>query len=262
MANVELPVVVLDNDFHDPDLDRYLDRFETYDPAVAILGDAYTPDEAREMNEAVQTLRDDHPHKKYVVVPKCRAAFDTLAEEIVLGYPMGYSDVQARDVADLSEWRGRRVHLLGASPPQQYHVIDALTQPTLTNEPPADIVGLDWNGVQKVAYVGEYWTPDGWQPADHLSIRETVRRSLREIKQFWQDRGVWPDTEPIDLYGPAVHEPDDPVYAATGADVTSWDELEDTIVADYPEYGALAFQTETKRRWFEYREGIPDVCEQ
>ena len=30
----------------------------------------------------------------------------------------------------------------------------------------------------------------------------------------------------------------------------------------YPEYGALAFQTETKRHWFEYREGLSIFCEQ
>ena len=243
-------------------MNRYLHQFEEHDPSVAVLGDAYTPGEAEALNDLAGGLQDEHPYKAFVVVPKCRAAFDVLSDDVVLGYAMGYSDILADDVSERSDWRGRKVHLLGASPQQQYQVIEDLTQPTLADEPPADIVGLDWNGVQKVAYVGEYWTPDGWQPADQLSIRETVRRSLREIKTFWQDRGVWPDTEPIDLYGQAVQEPTDPVCAATGADITSRDELEDTIVAEYAEYDTLAFQTETKRHWFEYREGIPDICEQ
>lgn len=64
-------------------------------------------------------------------------------------------------------------------------MIEELTQPTLTGEPPADIVGLDWNGPQKAAYLGEHWSRDGWQPADHLSIRDTVCESLREIKAYW-----------------------------------------------------------------------------
>lgn len=39
------------------------------------------------------------------------------------------------------------------------------------------------------------WTGDGWRPADHLSIRETVRCGLREIKAFWEARGS-SETEP------------------------------------------------------------------
>lgn len=223
-----------------------------------MLGDAYTPNEAHRLNDLAQNLYGDYPHKEFVVVPKCWAAIEILDDEVVLGYPIDYSDVQARDVADLCEWRGRKVHLLGASPPKQYDVIEALTQPTLTEEPPADIVGLDWNGVQKVAYKGEYWSRDGWQRADHLSIRETVRTSLEEIKRFWQEKGVWPETEPIDLYGPAVQEPEEPLYAVNAKDITSQEQLESAIVVDYEEYGTLAFQTETERQWFEYSEGLPE----
>lgn len=234
---------------------RYLDQFEIYDPSVAILGDAYTPGEARGLNDLAHALRDDHPYKEYVAVPKCRAAFDILDDDVVLGYPMGYSDVQAWDVADLNEWRGRKVHLLGASPPKQYAVIQSLTQPTLTDEPPADIVGLDWNAVQKIAYKGEYWSRDGWQPADYLTIRETVRTSLQEIKEFWQTRGVWPETEPIDLYGPAVAQPDDPVFAGNGTDITSREELEAAIVVEYEDY-TVAYRSETERKHVEYYEGL------
>ncbi|MDS0476829.1 DUF6610 family protein [Natrinema sp. 1APR25-10V2] len=251
--NVELPVVILDNDFRDSNLDRYLERFERHDPSVAVLGDAYTAEEAQTLNDAVRQLTDDYPHKEYVVVPKCRTAIDVLDNEITLGYAMGYSDIQAQDIAEYSAWRDQKVHLLGGSPYEQYTVIDRLTQPTLANEPPADIVGLDWNGVQKAAYYGKYWHPDGWQSADHLSIRETVRTSLHEIKRFWQDRSVWPDTEPIDLYGPAVHEPDDPVYAVDGADIRSRDQLEESIVETYADC-TLAYRTETEQAFLEWRD--------
>lgn len=238
-------------------MDRYLDQFELHDPAVAILGDAYTPGEARGLHNLVQALRDDHPYKEYVVVPKCRAAFDIFEDEIVLGYAMGYSDVQAQDVADLSEWRGRKVHVLGASPPKQYTVINALTQPTLRDEPPADIIGLDWNGLQKVAYKGEYWSREGWQPADHLSIRETVRESLLEIKEFWQDHGVWPDTEPIDVYGPAIDEPDEHIFMDHGgAPIPNRESLESAYVAEYEGYGTVAFSSESQKKFIEYREGL------
>lgn len=160
----------------------------------------------------------------------------------------------ADDVADIADWRGHRVHLLGGSPTRQYKVIDQLTQPTLDNAEPADIVGLDGNGVQKAAYYGDYWTPAGYQRADHLSIRETVRTSLREIKAFWQEHDVWPATEPVDRYGSAVKEPDDPVFAANGADISSR-ELEDAIVVEYEDY-TLAYRSETERKRVEYYEGL------
>ena len=153
------------------------------------------------------------------------------------------------------------MHVLGGNPHEQRATIVLLTQPTVDDQEPANIVGLDGNSFYKAAYYGEYWTPDGYQKADHLSIRETVTRSLDEIKQFWQDHGVWPDTEPIDLYDSAVREPNDPVYAANGADVSSRRELEDSIVAEYEEYGTLAFQDETEQQWFEYREGLPSFWE-
>lgn len=255
--NVDLPVVVLDNDFQDPDIDRYLDRFEQYDPSMAILGDAYTPEEAKGLNETARELKDSYPYKDLVVVPKCRAAFDTLDGDIVRGYAMGYSDIHADDIAPLSEWRGRRVHLLGASPPKQYDVIEDLTQPTITGDPPADIVGLDWNGLQKVAYHGEYWSCDGWQPADHLSIRDTVRKGLREVKQFWNDQGVWPDTEPIDLYGPAVTEPDELIFMDDGGDpIPDREALEAAYVDTYDEDRTVAFRSETQKHFIEYREGL------
>lgn len=35
-ANVDLPLDFLDNNFHDPDLDRFLDRVDRYQPDVAV----------------------------------------------------------------------------------------------------------------------------------------------------------------------------------------------------------------------------------
>jgi hypothetical protein len=114
---------------------------------------------------------------------------------------------------------------------------------------------MNWNGIHKIAYLGEYWHRDGWQPADHLSIRETVRTGLREIKRFWQKHGVWPETEPINRYGPAVQEPGNPVYAVTGHDIASREELEEAIVVEYDEE-ALAYRSDAERAFLEYRENM------
>lgn len=255
-----MPVVILDNDFRDPDIDRYLERFEAHDPAVGILGDADTRREAEGLNEVATRLHAEYPSKELVVVPKCREALDVLDEELVLGYSMGYSDTLAGDFSEVVDWRGRRVHLLGASPPKQYAVIQDLTQPTLAGDAPADVVGLDWNGLQKTAYMGEYWSRDGWQPADHLSIRETVREGLEEVKRFWQEKGVWPETEPIELYGEAVEEPDELIFVDDGGDpIASREALEEAYVEGYPGYGTLAFRNESRKKFVEWREGLLPV---
>jgi hypothetical protein len=253
-------VVILDNDFRDPDVDRYLEEFEDFDPSVGVLGDAYTVEEARELNQVACELGETYPYKELVVVPKCREAFDIFEEDLVLGYPMGYSDLHADDYSDPLDWRGRRIHLLGASPVKQFDVIQELTQPTLTGDPPADIKGLDWNGVHRGAYVGEYWTPRGWKNADHLSIRETVQASLREIKGFWQEKGVWPETTPRELYGEAVRKPDELIYMDNGGDpIPSRKALEEAYVEEYRysgEEATWAFQSEDYKKFVEWREDL------
>ena len=221
---------------------------------MAVIGDAYNEEQAEEYNDAVGKLRDDHPHKTFVVVPKCEETFDILDEDIVLGYANGYSDVQAEDLG-LHHYRGCNVHVLGSSPKKQYEVIQQLTQPNLRNDPPANIVGVDGNGIHKAAYFGEYWSRNGWKPADHLSIRETVEKSLKEIKAFWQDKDLWPETEPIELYGAPSEEPDDPVYAVSGKDINSLEKLEKAYVEEY-DGRTFAFESGTAKRFLEYREGL------
>jgi hypothetical protein len=253
-------VVFLDNDFRDPDTDRYLDAFARYDPAVAVLGDAYTREDARGLNHIGHQLLDEHPHKTVIVVPKCWEAFDVLDEDIVLGYPNGYSDLGPEDFSERSDWRGRKVHVLGGSPDSQYAAIQDLTRPTVDGQPPADITGVDWNGAHKGALYGEYWTPDGWQPADHLSISETVRTSLEEVKRFWQDQDMWPDTAPRDLYGPAVREPDDAIFMDQGGDpIGSREELEAAYIGEYRDAGTLAFTSRSAKRFHEYRGDLAPV---
>ena len=257
LMNVDCPVLIVDNDFRDPDLDRYLERIRGLkrQPWVCVLGDAETPDQARKYTQFARSLTNEFPRTEYVIVPKCPEAFEIIDEEFVLGYAMGYSDVQADDISEISDWRGRRVHLLGASPPKQWAMIQRLTQPTLTGDPPANIIGVDWNGPAKIAYLGEYWSRDGWKPADHLSIRETVTQSLREMRRFWEEKGVWPTETPIEEIGTAVKKPDDHVFAGSGKDTRTKEALEEALVVEYEDGQTLAFENESERSHFEYHEG-------
>jgi len=198
--DLECPVGMLDNDFQNPDLDRYVDRALEYEPDVGVIGDAYDAAEAQVYVDTIRELQESLPETEFIIVPKCRAAIEAIPDDIVLGYSRGYAETLAHEFSDPVDWRGRRVHILGGSPPKQLDVVEQLTQPTLTGEPPADIVGLDWNGLHRGAQFGEFWTPDGWddsgRDADHVTVRKTVRYSLSRLKSFWQAHGVWPDSTP------------------------------------------------------------------
>ncbi|KZX48263.1 DUF6610 family protein [Haloarcula sp. K1] len=253
LRNVDVPIEILDNDFRNPDLDQYIERFEQYEPSVGMLGDAYDQQEARRYNQAARELKRKFPGTEAIIVPKCRDAIDVIDDDIILGYPMGYSDQTADEYTDIIDWRGRRVHLLGASPTKQYPVIEELTQPRVTGEEPADIVGVDWNGVHLAALHGEYFSPHGYGSADHLSIRETVRESLRHIRSYWKSRGVWPTVEKN--RSPLTAEPMDPVWAADGSRATV-SGLEDAIVVEYENGQTLAYRSQHERDRVEYRAGL------
>jgi hypothetical protein len=256
LRNVDVPIEMLDNHYRNPDLDRYIERFEEYQPSVGVLGDAYTVQEAEEYNRAARELKSKFPDTELIIVPKCRAAIDSIDDDMVLGYPMGYSDKTADEYTNIVDWRDRRVHLLGASPPKQHEIIEELTQPRVTGEAPADIVGVDWNGLHLAAVKGQYFSPDGYVDADYRSIRDTVRKSLEEIKRYWQSVGVWPATKKD--HNPLSTEPMDRVWAVDGAHADSHD-LEDAIVVEYEDSPTLAFRSEVERDHIEWREGLTPV---
>lgn len=255
-SNVRLPQGFMDNDYEDPDLDRFLERFYSREPSVAVIGDAYTREEAEQYQDVIDELVEEYPLRRFIVAPKCEAAFEVLdSETTTLGYANGKSSVQAEDLgpAKFREWD---VHILGGNPHKAYEAIQSLTQPTLDDQEPANVVGYDWNGPLRMAY-WEYWTPDGWMDNGSMSPRETARRSYREIKQYLQDKGIWPDTEPRELYGEAVLEPDELIFMDRGGEpIGSREELETSFVEEYVDKGSMAFTSEVEKKFIEYREGL------
>ncbi|WP_458190727.1 DUF6610 family protein [Haladaptatus sp. NG-WS-4] len=239
--DLECPVGMLDNDFRNPDLDRYIDRVFEYEPEVGVIGGAYDAAEARSYVRTIRELEASFPDTKFIIVPKCRAAIDAIPDDIILGYSRGYADKLAHEFSDPIDWRGRRVHILGGSPPKQLEVIDQLTQPTLTGDPSADIVGMDWNGLHRGAQFGEFWTPDGWddsgRDADHVTIRNTVRHSLSRIRDFWQAQGIWPESPPqaegldLEYQGPTPSDLESTACTECGTNV--WTTEREPFVAEY-----------------------------
>lgn len=229
---VDVPVWMLDNDFRDADLDRYLGVLEaaTPTPRVGVIGDAYSHAEAAEYVSVARDLRGRLDEFEPIIVPKCRAALDALPADCIAGYPLGYSDTDPDDVAPTPAWRetadghSRPIHILGGTPPTAWAAIQRLTDardPTQSDlsdfgvestfdAVPADLVGLDYNGLVRVAYCGDRWTETAphWRSADHLSIRETVQRGLSAIRRYWEARDVWPASTPKERLGAPVEEAD------------------------------------------------------
>jgi len=194
--NLSLPVGMLDNDFRNHDLERFVDRFFEYEPEVGVIGEVGEIDDIDAHVAAAREIQASYPEAQLIVVPKCQAVIDEIPEDLVLGYSRGYADRLAHEFSDPADWRGRRVHILGGSPPKQLDAIRQLTRPTLTDEPPADIVGVDWNGLHRGAQFGEFWTADGWddsgRDADYVTVRKTVRHSLARVREFWRGHGSGP----------------------------------------------------------------------
>ncbi|MFC4987090.1 DUF6610 family protein [Saliphagus infecundisoli] len=240
-VDLELSVGMLDNDFRNPDLERYIERFRECEPTVGVIGDAYSPEEANEYVQAVRTLQEEYPDTEIIIAPKCREALDVIPDDVTLGYSCGAADLLAHEFSDPADWRGRRVHLLGGSPHKQLDAIEQLTQPTLTGDPPAQIVGVDWNGLHRGEQFGEFWTAGGWDDsgrnADHVTVRKLVRHSLGRIKAFWQAQGVWPETkpygdsEPLEYGGPTPNDLKRSACTACSANV--WTAERGPIVAEY-----------------------------
>jgi len=255
-SNVDLLSGFLDNDYEDPDLDSFLEEFHRREPQVAVIGDAYNAEQAREYQEVTEDLLEDYPRRRFIAVPKCEEAFDILdSETTTLGYANGNSPVQAEDLGP-AKFRGWDTHILGGNPESAYEAIQKLTQPTIDRRPPANVVGYDCNLPLRMAH-WEYWTPDGWQDNGHLTPRETARRSYQEIKAFLQKKDVWPETEPVDLYGEPTEEPDELIWMDDGGDpIGTIEELEKAYVDEYEEKGKLAFQSESQKKFIEYREDL------
>lgn len=258
-VNVDIFEGFMDNDYEDPDLNRFLEEWRSRRPQVAVIGDAYTAEEAQEYQDVIDELVDEFPYKLFIVAPKCEEAFDILdPHTTTLGYANGDSPIQAEDLGT-AKFRGWDVHILGGNPHEAYEAIQSLTQPTIDERPPADVVGYDCNLPLRMAH-WEYWTPNGWHDNAGMTPRETARRSYKEIKEFWQDKDLWPETEPINIYGEPTEEPDEFLWMDDGGDpISSLEGLEKAYIGEYEDKGKLAFRSQSHKKFIEYREGLNSV---
>jgi len=79
---------MLDNDFRNPDLDRYVERFFEYEPQVGVIGDAYGVEEVDRYVAAAREIQGSYPESDLVIVPKCRGAIHAIPDDLVVGTPV------------------------------------------------------------------------------------------------------------------------------------------------------------------------------
>jgi len=84
--NLSIPVGMLDNDFRNPDLERFVDRFFEYEPEVGVIGDVDEIDDVDAHVAAAREIQASYPEAELIVVPKSRAVIDAIPETLVLGY--------------------------------------------------------------------------------------------------------------------------------------------------------------------------------
>lgn len=289
--SLNLPVYMLDNYFKDPDLDRYLEVCRKHSPRVGVIGDAFSSEDAHDLVAAAERLRDELDQFEPIIVPKCQEALDIIPDDIILGYANGYSDIKPHDFSTRTDWYGRHVHILGGSPPKTFEILQLLTSGDIRkpitkddsqtatlddfdtkqssgvvsvsslSHTPANIVGVDWNGLHQWGMKGDYWHHEGnpwWRDADDMTVRASVRTGLQHIKQYWASRDVWPTATPLNdsSFEPALTtptHPDMPICAGCGNN--NWDTEQKIDVVEYEDGTTRAFCSDSCRERIEYRDG-------
>jgi len=116
---------MLDNDFRNPNLDRFVDRFFEHEPWVGVIGDVYERDDVDDHVAAAREIQASYPEAELIIVPKSRSVIDAIPEDLVLGYSRGHADRLAHEFSEPTDWRGRHVHILGGARPNSSTPFDS-----------------------------------------------------------------------------------------------------------------------------------------
>lgn len=181
----EAPVVFVDLNWRQPNLERHLAFCREHRPRLAVVPDLV------ERAALPATLRYAEQLAQYatqvIIVPKIPGVLEALPHEpwVVLGYsvPTKYGGA---DSVFLWEWSGWPVHLLGGSP---------MAQRMAANY--CQVVSLDGNATQGAAQRGVYYdarknqwiTRDPAIPQGPDLCYRAFARSCQELVTYWRQRG-------------------------------------------------------------------------
>ena len=140
-----------------------------------------------QLDEVLDWAHEIVPYvERVMLIPKVVKQVDRLPNEIagkpvVLGYSIPTSHGGTR--CGLTEFAGRRVHLLGGSPRQQLQAAQLLAQ----KAPGAALLSVDGNMCHQASGHGTYWQFGRWRNdgTGATATTEALRRSLMNIRRDW-----------------------------------------------------------------------------
>lgn len=185
----DVPLFFADQDWKKPDREKYMKLLSIYKPQIATVLDLERKDQLNEVMEWAEEAAS-FVRRAVIVVNKVPGISRKIPLE-VSGVPvwLGYSVPTSHGASGVSliEFGRRSVHVLGGSPQAQYAVWSRLRHL-------ATVESMDGNMCKKMATKRcLYWTSKKskyghWQPLggfDGNGPLEAVRRSLRNINEFW-----------------------------------------------------------------------------
>lgn len=157
-------------------------------PIMASVLDWERPDQ---LSEILDWAAEIAPHVEHIMlIPKVVNQAERLPDciggkPVVLGYSIPTTHGGTR--CQLSEFDGRRVHLLGGSPRQQIQAAQLLIE----KGPNARLISADSNMLHQAAGYGTYWTGRQWRnDGAHATTTETALSfSLQNIYRMWTQAG-------------------------------------------------------------------------
>ena len=164
------------------DWDDHLVKIENHKPKYAVVPDIMRKTElerALTQGEAILTLGS-----KPIIIPKIPGICKQIPEDYVIGISIPTS--YAGFLPEVAELRGRKVHLLGGSPPQQREVFWYLSSFDV------EIGSVDINCHSKASDYGSYWNGQRWYDKDRdwIGKYEAFRRSCKGIMNMWRQMGL------------------------------------------------------------------------
>jgi len=166
----------LDFNFHKPNWELHLSVVKKYKPKYAVAPDIFKEEDIKEV--LIKAKKLSVYASSVIVVPHISGIINKIPEEFIIGYsvPTSYGGAEI----GLWELAGRKVHLLGGTPRQQYEIWQYIQ----------NVVSIDGNSYLKAAQYGEFineklkWDRSLKYKKVDMSI--LVKKSIDNIVKFWQ----------------------------------------------------------------------------
>lgn len=158
----------LDIRWRNYDWEDYMDKVWQYRPVQAMVADYERPEQKAQMLEQVAMLREYGEVLRIMVCPKFTGAVRDIPEDCILAIsiPSKYAGFISEQP---SEYRGRKLHLLGGSPVKWFGQKGKSRLQNSTGfihalqSNGATVISVDGNAHQAASVNGSYWVDGRWE---------------------------------------------------------------------------------------------------